>query len=82
MEMEDLMKRLRASGDIGVSCLAAIIEDRYRRIQKKLPEGRCDEVSFLHGCLEALLAFGAITGEEQDMLWRDVVTRAYGGTTL
>lgn len=82
MEMEDLTKRLRASGDVGVSCLAAIIEDRYRRIKKKLPEGRGDEVSFLHGCLETLLAFGAITGEEQDMLWRDVMTRAYGGTTL
>lgn len=81
MKMEDLTKRLRASGDIGVSCLAAIIEDRYRRI-KKLPEGRGNEVSFLHGCLETLLAFGAITGEEQDMLWRDVMTRAYGGTTL
>lgn len=82
MKMEDLTKRLRASGDVGECCLAAIIEDRYRRIKKKLPEGRGDEVNFLHGCLETLLAFGTITGEEQDMLWRDVMTRAYGGTTL
>ena len=81
MKMEYLAKRLRASGDIGVSCRAAIIEDRSRRI-KNLPYGRGDEVSFLRGCLETLLAFGAITGEEQDMLWRDVMTRAYGGTTL
>lgn len=82
MKMEDLTKMLRESGDVGMSCLAAIIEDSYRRIKKKLPEGRGDEVSFLHGCLETLLAFGTITGEEQDMLWRDVMTRAYGGTTL
>ena len=82
MKMEDLTKRLRASGDVGECCLAAIVEDRYRRIKKEFPEERNKEVNFLHGCLETLLAFGAINGEEQDMIWRDMMTRAYGGTTL
>ena len=82
MIMEDLTKRLRASGDIGKICLASVIENECRHIKKGVPEERNTAVSFLHGCLETLLAFEVITEEEQDMLFRDVMTRAYGGTTL
>ena len=82
MKMEDLTKRLRASGDVGKSCLAAIGEDECRRIKKRFPEERNGTVSFLHGCLETLTAFGEITEEEQHLLWQDVMTRAYGETVL
>lgn len=79
MEMEDLMKRLRTSGDIRKCCLAAVIEIECRRLKAEPLEGISKTVNYLYGCLEAICTFGEITEDEKQELWADIDVRAYGG---
>ena len=64
MEMEDLTKRLRASGEVEKCCLAAVIENECRRLKTEPLEGISKTVNYLYGCLEAICAFGEITEAE------------------
>ena len=79
MEMEDLTKRLRASGEVEKCCLAAVIENECRRLKTEPLEGISKTMNYLYGCLEAICAFGGITEDEKQELWADIDVRAYGG---
>lgn len=79
MKIEDLTKRLRGSGDIEKCCLAAVIETKCRHL-KTDPLGAVSKTkSFLEGCLETLIAFGVINGNEQHELEKDIDFLAKGG---
>ena len=79
MKMEDLAKRLRASGEIEKCCLAAVIEHEFKRIETESFEGIGKTVYYLNGCIEAICAFGEITEAEKRELCADIDARAYGG---
>ena len=80
MKMEDLTKRLRASGEMEKCCLAAVIELECKRMETESFEGIGKTVYYLNGCIEAICAFGEITEAEKRDICEDIDARAYGGT--
>ena len=82
MKMKDLAKRLRASGDIEKSCLAAVIEHEFRRFKTDPVEENGKTVIYLYGLLEAMTAFGGITEDEKRELLSDIDKTAYGEADL
>ena len=82
MKLEDLYKKLRENDEIGKCCLAAIIENQCKRMEREELEGKGKTVCYIQGCLEALCALGEITEDEECMIWKEIMLRAYGETTL